>query len=284
LAASQNESYWTDHNVTNHQGFASLGASLAYFHWRNDQYPGYIELMPVSNKDGLVVLDYGCGPGNDLVGFGHFSRPARLIGIDISTRSLAESRARLALHNIPAELIHGNEAEGRLSLQDRSIDYIHSSGVLHHTKDPAAVLREFRRVLRPTGACRIMVYNYHSLWLHLHVAYIKRIKERLYGDMDIRAAFSRTTDGPECPISRVYQPEEFGKLASECGFRCRFLGAAVSLYEMSLLPLRFEAAMNANLAAEHREFLLALTLDDRGFPRFHDHYAGVDGCYELVPA
>ena len=31
--------------------------------------------MPVNQADGLVVLDYGCGPGNDLVGFGHFSNP-----------------------------------------------------------------------------------------------------------------------------------------------------------------------------------------------------------------
>ena len=282
-ASMENESYWTSHNVTNHQQFASIEQSLAYLDWRNDQYPGYIDLMPVSGQDGKVVLDYGCGPGNDLVGFGHYSRPARLIGMDISSSSLSESRARLALHRIPAELTHVKESAEHLPLDDGSIDYIYSSGVVQCTQEPSKVLREFRRVIRPTGRCRIMVYNYQSLWLHLYVAYVKCVKEGLYAGLDIRSAFALTTDGPNCPISRAYLPEEFCQLAAECGFHCRFLGAAVSLIEMGMLPLRFEAAQRLELPAEHRKFLLALTLDARGFPRFNDHYAGVDGCFELAP-
>src|SRR5713226_1608855 len=62
-AGTNNESYWTGHNITNHQRFPSAQASLEYLDWRNDQYPGYIDLMPVSGQDGQVVLDYGCGPG-----------------------------------------------------------------------------------------------------------------------------------------------------------------------------------------------------------------------------
>jgi ubiquinone/menaquinone biosynthesis C-methylase UbiE len=281
--STSNENYWTNHNVTNHQQFASIQESLGYFDWRNDQYPGYINLMPVTGQDSRVVLDYGCGPGHDMVGFGHFSRPARLIGMDISTSSLAEARSRLALHGIPAEFIHIKESDETLPLRDGSVDYIHSSGVVHHAKEPAKILNEFRRVLSAAGTCRIMVYNYNSVWLHLYVAYVKRIKEGLYADLDIRSAFTRTTDGPNCPISRAYQSEEFIQLVQDCGFRCRFAGAAVSLFEMNLLPLRFEAAARIELPAEHRKFLLALTLDAHGLPRFNDHYAGVDGCYELTP-
>jgi len=197
-----NEAYWTRHNVTQHAAFPTVRASLEYLDWRNDQYPGYIDLMPVAGQDGKVVLDYGCGPGNDLVGFGHFSKPARLIGADISSSSLAESRGRLGLHGIPAELIHLTEDEGRIPLEDASVDYLHSSGVVHITQDPAAVLREFRRVIRPDGRCRIMIYNYDSLWLHLYVAYVIQIKQGRYKDLDVRSAFARCTDGPDCPIVR----------------------------------------------------------------------------------
>ena len=35
------------------------GRSLAYLRWRNDQYFGYSELMPVHSQDGRVVLDFG---------------------------------------------------------------------------------------------------------------------------------------------------------------------------------------------------------------------------------
>src|SRR5262249_40539602 len=157
--------YWTRYNVTLNHQFASAEESLAYLRWRNDQYFGYSELMPVSGHDGRVVLDFGCGPGHDLVGFATASRPARLIGIDISRTSREEARARLALHGADCDLVL-LEADAELPFETASIDYIHSSGVLHHLADPLAALREFHRVLRPEGVARVMVYNYDSVWLH----------------------------------------------------------------------------------------------------------------------
>jgi ubiquinone/menaquinone biosynthesis C-methylase UbiE len=278
-----NAGYWTVHNVTNHQRFASAQASLDYFHWRNAQYHGYIDLMPVTGQDGQCVLDYGCGPGNDLVGFAAYSKPSRLIGMDISPASVAEARERAALHASNVEVMPIVENKP-IPLEDASIDYLHSSGVVHHAADPAAVLREFRRVLKPTGRCRIMVYNYDSLWVHLLVAYIKIVRENAFPGMDVRSAFAKTTDGPYCPIARVYKPTEFIELARTCGFECRFLGAAVSLQETSLLQTRFDALQLASFPAEHRDFLLALEFDAKGYPMYHGTYAGVDGCYELTPA
>src|SRR5262249_9418443 len=158
--------YWTRYNVTLNHQFASAEESLAYLRWRNDQYFGYIELMPVTGQDGKVVLDFGCGPGHDLVGFATMSRSARLIGADVSPTSLAEARARLALHHAGCHFV---ELPGSIELpfDTASIDYVHSSGVLHHLPDTLATLRELRRILRPDGAARIMVYNYDSVWMHL---------------------------------------------------------------------------------------------------------------------
>ena len=89
--------YWTQHNVTSHEQYESRQASLEYFHWRNDQYFNYIELMPVHEQDHKNVLDYGCGPGNDLVGFGEYSKPRRLVGVDVSSTSLDQA-TRLKAH------------------------------------------------------------------------------------------------------------------------------------------------------------------------------------------
>lgn len=49
-------SYWTSHMVANHD-WSDADASLQHFLWRNAQYPGYIELMPVSGANGLVMVD-----------------------------------------------------------------------------------------------------------------------------------------------------------------------------------------------------------------------------------
>ncbi len=43
---------------------------------------------------------YGCGPGNDLVGFLLWGHARQVIGIDISRKALELARRRLALHRI----------------------------------------------------------------------------------------------------------------------------------------------------------------------------------------
>src|SRR5262249_8512863 len=137
-------------------------------------------------------------PGNDLVGFSVYSKPSRLVGMDISLRSIAEAKARVALHTEIAEILPIIEADERIPLADASMDYVHSSGVVHHAADPAKVLREFRRVLKAAGKCRIMVYNYDSIWVHLYVAYVKQVAENAFPGLNIREAFAKTTDGVHC--------------------------------------------------------------------------------------
>lgn len=279
--------YWTDHNVTLHKQFASRAESLDYFHWRCDQYPGYLSLMPVAGQDGADVLDYGCGPGHDLVGFVEYSKPRRLVGIDVSTSSLKEAKQRLALHGGDrTELVLAQPNATRFDFPDGAFDYIHSSGVLHHVPDLAGTLAEMRRMLRPDGRMRVMVYNYNSLWLHLYVAYVLRLQDcKIPVELPIRQAFSRSTDGPDCPIANCYTPDEFGEIAAAAGFRWRLVGAACSLYEMQMASEhRLKACMDQRLERVHREFLLALTFDERGTPLYRGVPAGVDLVLELQPA
>jgi ubiquinone/menaquinone biosynthesis C-methylase UbiE len=273
--------FWSDYNVSGHHHFTTAEESLEYFHWRNKQYFNYIELMPVSGFDDKVILDFGCGPGNDLVGFGVYSKPRKLIGMDVSTTSMAEAKKRLLLHDIQCDLILINEKNPRLPMDSSSIDYIHSSGVLHHLPDPVVVLKEFHRILKRDGTCRVMVYNYNSLWLHLHVAYQLMLREGRFQNLDIRDAFSRTTDSESCPIAKVYRPEEFVLLASSVGLDCEFTGAAIQMSEAAMVKERQEAIMDRRLRSESREFLLELMFDESGFPKYRDHYAGIDGCYLL---
>jgi len=239
--------------------------------------------MPLTGQDHKTVLDYGCGPGNDLVGFHHYCDLKHLIGVDVSPVSLEQARKRLDLHNYSAELICINENDTTLPLENESVDYIHSSGVLHHVPDPTRVFGEFKRILRPGGEVRVMVYNYDSLWLHLHVAYIVRIVKKLYSDIPIREAFSRFTDGEQCPLANVYKPKEFIEVANSSGFKCKYLGAAMAVRELADFGLRCSAIMDQNLAREHRRFLHDLHLDNRGLPMYGDTLAGLDGCYSLQP-
>ncbi len=279
----RSEEFWFRYNVTGHRVFQSREESLRYFTWRSEQYFDYLEYMPVTGQNGCVVLDYGCGPGHDLVGFAEFSKPARLIGMDISYPSLEQAARRLALHGVQADLIQIGQDAHLLPLADESVGHIHSSGVLHHVPDPERILREFRRVVRSDGSARIMVYNYHCLWFHLFAAYMVRFKQPTGQGVSAREAFKRSTDAADCPISRAWTAEEVTAMCERAGFAARHLGNAVSVREMAILSERFDAILEPELEDEHRRFLLELTFDQRGVPYYRGRAAGIDGCYLLVP-
>lgn len=278
------QDYWSGTNVdAPAAGFASVEESLAHYAWRNAMYPGYIELMPTSGADGLSVLDYGCGPGNDVVGFGHYSKPAALHAADVSPGSLALARARAGLHGFPVSFHKVDEATSKVDLPDRSIDLIHCAGVLHHLPDPAVALREWRRLLKPGGRAQVMVYHKDSLWLHLYVAYDLQIRKGMYPGMSALQAFHHTTDGEGCPIANCYSAEEFQALCAASGFTCRLSGVAMSLVELRALPRRWDALGDKRLPKEHRDFLYRITLNDRGWPLVGGRVAGLNACFVLEP-
>jgi SAM-dependent methyltransferase len=275
------EQYWTRHNITLHHVFASVEESLNFIEWRNIQHPYYAELMPVGGWNGKTVLDYGCGPGHDLIGFAEQNHQLRLIGMDVSPTSLAETELRLGLHGKEAELVRIGENDPQLPLPDGSIDVIHSSGVLHHTPDPERIMREFARVLKPDGVAQIMVYNCDSVWMHIYVAYQRMLVEGLSAGKSLREAFTASTDGPDCPISECYAPDEFLAMAQRAGLRGKLRGVAISSWEMKWFAHRWDALLDKRLPSESRRFIYELTLDERGIPCYRGNVAGVDACFEL---
>ena len=273
--------YWSAHLVP-YEDWSTASESLEYFNWRNAQYPGYINLMPVNSASELTVLDYGCGPGNDLVGFYEFSKPARLIGMDVSEQALDVAKDRLKLHGGEADLYLVDDELNKIPLEDNSVDLIHSTGVLHHVRNLGLAFEEIKRVMKPEARLQVMVYNYDSLWLHLYTAFVHQIEIGLYDDLTLLEAFRKTTDGPDCPVANCYRPKQFMELVSSFGMQGYFKGSAISLLELELLPKRLNAIRSRQLAREHRDFLSSLTFDCNGHPVFNGHVAGVPACYEFI--
>jgi ubiquinone/menaquinone biosynthesis C-methylase UbiE len=279
------DTYWESFTVQA-LPFTSARESLEYLEWRFEQYPLFREFMQLYGQhDGQVVLDYGCGPGNDLVGFLMHTGAKKVIGLDISAKALRIAARRLALHDIDPhriELIQTADSKTTIPFDDGSIDYIYCEGVLHHTSYPDAILREFHRVLRPGAQACIMVYNRNSLWLHLHIAYIKMVIENAFPDLSLEEAFAKTTDSEACPIARCYAPEEFSALCHQAGFKTEFIGGYLSLHELTILrELGHTAMEDERLAAPHRAFLHALVYDEHGYPMYKDKHAGIGGVYRL---
>ncbi len=289
----KSEEYWTRHNVTASKIFEDRKESLEYFIWRNIQYPGYIEKMPVNCADGKVVLDYGCGPGNDVVGFSEYSKAKKIIAMDVSSTALELARKRAVLHNDEnIEYIEINEEDDILPLENGSVDIIHSSGVLHHTPDMGKILNEFYRILKDDGYCQIMVYNYDSLYMHLYVCYHAWLKNRksfieCFARRDAddkRSLFKVLTDGAECPIANCYTEKEFTDICKESGFKVELRGNSISKMEIDMFKeIGQEAADSELLDEESKTFLKGLYVNEVGIPcNANGLYAGIGSCYKLT--
>jgi len=279
------ERYWSRHTV-NSTPFRDAKASADYLEWRFAEYPLFRELTGLwGDHSGELVLDHGCGPGNDLVGFLLYSGAATVVGADVSMKALQLAQRRLALHDIEVRrygLVHLREAERRLPFDDRRFDHISSLGVLHHVSDPLRALQELRRVLKRSGTCTIMVYNRDSVYFHLYTAYMRRIVASKFAGLPVEEAFRRNTDGPKCPVSRAYRGSDFLALCEEAGLAGEFAGGYFLKDELDWLNEHREAAVaSPRLEAEHREFLAELEQDDAGRPSYRGKPAGIGGVYQL---
>lgn len=104
------------------------------------------------------VLEIGVGLGTDFVRFVRAGADA--VGVDLTEAAVTAVRQRLALEGLEAEVLVA-DAE-RLPFPDGSFDLVYSYGVLHHTPNTERAVAEVRRVLRPTGEARIMLYARRS--------------------------------------------------------------------------------------------------------------------------
>jgi ubiquinone/menaquinone biosynthesis C-methylase UbiE len=277
-----NTEYWSDHNVTFHTKYKSRQESLDYIEWRNSLYFDYDNMMPCSGWDGKVCLDYGCGPGHDTIALTEKSKPAKVYAVDISPTSLGEAKARSQLHRPElVEWIQIKDGTASLPVESDSVDYIHSSGVLHHTPNEFEILLELKRILKPGGVMRVMMYNYNSLFVHLHVAYSNRLKLNIDADCDFTEALRRASDFG-CPIVRFYTPQQFIAICEKAGFMAKLVGVSISTFELKMAPLRFEAIEDMRLPMEQRQFLGNLTFDHKGQPLHNGDVAGIDAVYELT--
>jgi ubiquinone/menaquinone biosynthesis C-methylase UbiE len=102
-------------------------------------------------RDGLAVLDVGCGTGNLLRTTGRQWPKVELSGMDPDPKALASARRKTRRAGLDVRLDRGFAQE--MPYQDGSFDRVFSSLMLHHLDSPAkdALLAEVRRVLRPDG-------------------------------------------------------------------------------------------------------------------------------------
>jgi ubiquinone/menaquinone biosynthesis C-methylase UbiE len=118
-----------------------------------------VEMLDI--HPGQTVVDLGCGPGTDLarlaaaVGAG-----GSVIGVDRDPRKLTQARRRL-IDRPNVQICDGDLHD--LPFAAHSIDRARTDRVLQHVEDPARVLAEIARVLRPGGLVALAEPDWDTL-------------------------------------------------------------------------------------------------------------------------
>lgn len=188
---------------------------------------------------GKDVLEIGCGIGTD--GFEFARRGARYVGIDLTPNSVKLARERFDLFKVEGDLKVVNAEEG-LPFESESFDHVYSFGVIHHSPKTEAIVDEMHRVLRSGGTITVMLYNRSSINYYIEIMFFRRLfrlmlypefmpkllsklagfdEWKLQGHRDLLLRklslskeewVSMNTDGPHCPLAKVYNEREAAKL------------------------------------------------------------------------
>lgn len=109
-------------------------------------YPLEYAFYLLGDVQGKLVLDLGCGSGEEVVPLR--KRGARVIGIDISPHLIAIAEQRVRKYGVDAELRTGSAYETQLL--NESVDVVFCMSLLHHLQLDR-IKKEIRRILKPHG-------------------------------------------------------------------------------------------------------------------------------------
>ena len=222
---------------------------------------------------GLRVLEIGCGVGTDGLRFARAG--AHYTGIDLTDAAIELARKNFASAGLRGEF-RVTDAEA-LDFEDESFDLVYSHGVLHHTPDIDAAVREIHRVLKPGGRAIVMLYHRGSYNYQIGIRVLRRAGAGLLrtesgikvinlltgepveslrehaaslrnanGDLSPAELLNQSTDGAGNPLARVYSRSEALELFKsfrEVELRAYFLNQRFIPLIGNLLPRSFESAL-----------------------------------------
>lgn len=177
------EQKWEEIEAARTEARASKRNHESVWHATYASYQNALMLSFLPAAADTAVLDCGCGVGvllKDLLA--HYSR---VHGLDIS----AESLKLIGLSRPPLRSLVVADAE-RLPYRDEVFDAVVLRGTLHHLTDLGQGMREFRRVLKPSGILLVAEPCSDVALVYWGRRLVSRRQEKAFGTRELRELFS----------------------------------------------------------------------------------------------
>ena len=212
----------------------------AYRDFRYKKEHHLMTLMDWQSAKGKDVLEIGLGLGADA---SQWARHAKsFTGLDLTEAAVDSTGRHLKILDLKGCVQVGN-AEA-LPFENETFDIVSSHGVLHHTPDTLATLKESCRIIRPGGQLIVMFYakNSFNYWARIQglmrvqfllalaktklggkagepwKTHIENYKSRRWSYFGWNNWPHHCTDGPACEIAYIRTLKEMKNLLENAGF------------------------------------------------------------------
>lgn len=189
-----------------------------------------VRIPGAPNLSGSLGLDAGCGEGRYSYCLAVWG--AEVIGLDLSEAvSLAyrRNKGNPRVHIVQGSIYHP-------PIRDASLNFVVSTGVLHHLPDPERGFAALAPLVRPGGSIRIWVYGLHhmsSIYRLSHLVFLRRFASNL----SPRASYLVSV-----PIGLVLHLLLFRPVRRLARFTALKDRLPVQLRELAALPLQLHVA------------------------------------------
>jgi len=185
----------------------------------SDCFAGELDSRLFPKQDNTErVLDLGCGPGFWIVELAHHGCHT-ITASDLTQSAIRLAKTRCAYYGVSTTFSQQN-AEN-MSFDDSTFTHVNCQGVIHHTPDTEACIREIARILKKGGTASISVYHRNVLlrsWPFISGIgkMLSRLGVRLKGRGRERICtlndpdeIVRLYDGENNPIGKSYTHKQF---------------------------------------------------------------------------
>ncbi len=155
-----------------------------------------------------LLVDLGCGPGDNTQELASYFPTANVVGLDWATRALTAARGR-GVTGVQGSL------EGGLPIRDDAADLVTLCEVIEHVVEPDECLSEARRILRPDGVLLMTTPNL-AAWFNRFLLGVG--VQPVFSEVSTRAIYGRP--GTEVVGHlRLFTKRALAEFVADSGFR-----------------------------------------------------------------